>query len=152
MQNAFTFGKDLDDWLHRTEKDLEALARQSIQELAERVVIDTPFDLGNLRAHWQPALNRLPGKQDADDAPTPDPTGNAASGRIVVTVAGIKLGDTFFMVNNAAYAMRLEFGFVGPDSLGRVYNQKGRFYVAKNIARWDQIVAGQARDLGFEVL
>jgi hypothetical protein len=62
-------------------------------------------------------------------------------------VADMKAGDVFHMRNNAAYARRLEYGFVGPDSLGRVYNQAGRYYVSDTIKRWPLIVAAVAKDL-----
>ena len=59
----------------------------------------------------------------------------------------MKAGLVFWMTNNAAYARRIEYGFVGEDSLGREYNQKGRFFVRKNIKRAKQIVSQLVKDL-----
>ena len=147
MTPGTQFKADLDAWLALSTGQLEALARQSIQALAERVVETTPIDTGFLRGSWQPNLNVLPPPRADDDST--DSTGDAALGRVGIVVSGIRAGDTFYMVNNARYGMRLEFGFVGADSLGRVYNQAGRYFVTRAIAAWPDIVANEARDLGF---
>ena len=69
-----------------------------------------------------------------------------ASTRAAV-VSGLKLGEVFMMRNNAVYAMRIEYGFVGTDSLGRHYNQQGRYFVTQNVAAWPTIVADMAEQL-----
>ena len=127
------------------EDKLEAVARQSIQELSSNVVKDTPLDTGFLRGSWQPSLNAPPNKKGAND-----PSGGRALADVAVAVADLKTGDKFWMLNNAAYARRLEYGFVGQDSLGRTYNQAGRFFVTTNVKRWAAIVrriAAQLKDL-----
>lgn len=35
------------------------------------------------------------------------------------------------VVTDLPYSLRVEFGFVGADSLGRVYNQAGQFYMTR---------------------
>lgn len=139
------FRLSLKKWNHLTKENLAALARQAIQELAYVVVDGTPVDIGFLRGSWQPSINQM--ITDADGAV--DPQGSAVGAKIAATVIDIKLGDTFYMSNNAKYAMRIEYGFVGEDSLGRKYNQKGRYMVTGAVAQWDSIVAGQAAALGF---
>ena len=47
----------------------------------------------------------------------------------------------------ANYARRTNFGFVGADSLGRVYNQAGNYFVEGAIAEWGNIVAKAAKEL-----
>ena len=144
------FKVDLDAWRALTDRQLRALARQSIQALAEQIVETTPWDTGFLRGEWQPSLNVLPPpRPERDDAARSEETPGAVMARVGIVISGLEPGDTFFMTNNAAYARRLEFGFVGPDKLGRVYNQPGQFWVTRAVARWDVIVAEEARDLGF---
>lgn len=135
-----TFNADVTAWAKQFNVDMLALARQSIFTLSEKVVLDTPLDVGFLRGSWQPSFNTP--STEANDG-----TGNAMA-TISAEIKGLKLGDVFWMTNNAAYALRLEYGFVGPDSLGRVYDQKGRFYVTTNMAKWSQIVEDTAKELG----
>jgi hypothetical protein len=121
-------------WHEKTQATLLAIARQSAFELAERVVVATPVDTGFLRGSWQPSIGG------------PAKFGGGAF-VIAAVVQQIKLGDVFMLRNNAAYAMRIEFGFVGTDKLGRHYNQKGRYMVTDNCAKWKTIVADIARQL-----
>jgi hypothetical protein len=53
--------------------------------------------------------------------------------------ASLQLGDTYYLVNTAAYANRIEFGFFGRDSLGRRYTQAGQGFVRATLARAQQI-------------
>lgn len=133
------FTSDLTKWADLVGVLLDALARQSIQSLVENVKHDTPFDTGNLRGQWQPSINSPP----PDNQPSP----GASESAISLAIAQLKAGDTYYQYNNAAYALRMEYGFVGEDSLGRKYNQPGRFFVQGAIARWPQIVTQAAADL-----
>jgi hypothetical protein len=138
------------EWKHLSENSLEALMRQSIQQMAFRVVEATPVDTGFLRGSWQPNINAMAkaqpggkGKKAANDK-----SGAAAFAKIAATVVGMKPGDTFYMSNNAVYALRMEFGFNGTDALGRRYRQPGRYFVTGTAAQWPSIVAGVAQSLG----
>lgn len=137
------FQKSLASWAKKAGAKLDALARQSIQELVAEVVQTTPVDTGFLRGSWQPSVNSAdistPGKDDAGGVRAQVLTG--------IVVKQMKPGDTFFCVNNAAYAMRIEYGFVGTDSLGRNYNQAGRFFVKRAMRRWPSIVKRTAASL-----
>lgn len=50
------------------------------------------------------------------------------------------LGETVFFGYQAAYARRVNSGFVGTDRLGRQYNQSGANFVERAINMWPQIV------------
>lgn len=139
------FRAQLGAWAKQTQANLDALVRQSAQEVASQVVHATPVDTGFLRGSWQPSI----GKPASDDgAAALDPGGGNTQAKIGITAAGMKAGEHFYMTNNAAYALRLEYGFVGADSLGRNYNQAGRFFVGDTIKRWPMIVDEVAADLG----
>jgi hypothetical protein len=133
-----TFKANVTKWAKQFNVNLEGLARQSCYELSYRVILDTPVDVGFLRGSWQPSLNSPSSASGGSGAPEV---------ALSATLTGIKLGDTFWMTNNAAYALRLEYGFVGPDKLGRVYNQAGRYYVTSNMKKWDAIVQDVAKQL-----
>lgn len=129
------FEASIAKWFAQVGTELDGLARQSIQSLAKRVVEDTPVDTGFLRGSWQPSI----GAPGSDDGAATD---------LGLVVAQLKTGDVLYYTNGAAYALRIENGFVGEDSLGRSYNQVGRHMVAKNIAAWDLIVGEAAAELG----
>lgn len=57
------------------------------------------------------------------------------------------LGDEVFFGYQAAYARRQNYGFVGADSLGRVYNQTGANFVERAINMWPAIVNQAVQDV-----
>lgn len=137
------FRRSMGEWAARAGQRLDGLARVACQDLSEAVIEDTPVDLGFLVGNWQPSLNTPTVAVDTAG------TGNGyAQSKLGLVVANIRAGDVFYYTNNAAYARRIEYGFVGEDSLGRYYNQQGRHMIGDNIARWPQIVAGAAIKIG----
>lgn len=131
------FRVSLADWANRVGINADALARQACQETAFRVVNATPVHLGFLRGGWQPGLNTEPA---AGGDVAADPGGAIALASIGAIIGTMKAGDVFHMRNNTVYARRIEFGFVGQDSLGRNYNQKGQYFVTNVVASWSAIV------------
>jgi hypothetical protein len=138
------FNANVSKWAKQFKIDMDALARQSCMSVSYRVVRRTRVDTGFLKGSWQPSLTSPnPGPRKAGAAP-----GNGANQAMIAAVcAGMKAGDRFWMVNNAAYALRIEFGFVGEDSIGRVYNQQGDYNVTKAMKAWPQIVGRVAKSL-----
>lgn len=55
-------------------------------------------------------------------------------------------GETLYLGWQAAYARRINYGFTGTDSLGRKFNQGGRFFLEAHAARWQQYVDKAAAD------
>lgn len=72
-------------------------------------------------------------------------TGRFAHHMAASTIQG---GDHFRAVWNTPYAKRIEEGFFGMDSMGRVYAQKGRFYVTTAWMAWDVILSKNIRAYG----
>lgn len=144
MTTGREFTARLGAWAAKVDDGLAALARQVCQETSVRVVTATPVDTGFLRGSWQPSIGGLAQAESS----VADPGGAKAQADIALTCTGLKIGDTYYMVNNASYARRLEYGFVGEDALGRTYNQTGRFYVRDAVAKFEQIVDSVAADLG----
>lgn len=141
-----TFKASLGKWANKTQAQLDALARQSSQEVAKAVVIATPVDTGFLRGSWQPSVGGDAKLADPENVMLDAGGANAAS-MIALEIAQMKAGDVFHMRNNCAYARRLEYGFVGQDSLGRTYNQAGRYYVSDTVKSWRAIVQKVVADL-----
>jgi hypothetical protein len=137
------FVAKVDAWAAHEPLRLRALAIESIQNMCEHVVIDTPVVTGNLRGGWQPSIG----------APSPpiegrlDPGGGQALADLAVSLANLQIGDVLYFTNGVIYARRVEYGFVGEDSLGRHYNQAGRFYLTNNAVRWQDFVSEAAETL-----
>ena len=131
-------------WVHETEGLLEALIRRAVQELVTEMQT-THFQGGLNRADtdehlasFQIVLNGEP------QMPVRESTGqtvNWNSGEIALQIAGMELGDTITGSYGMAYSNRLEYGFTGTDSLGRVYNQPAYAFVRTAAANWPSIVA-----------
>lgn len=138
MESGKQFKAALAGWAEKVGQQVDALARQTCQETSERVVKNTPVDTGFLRGSWQPSIGSY-----STDAPK---VGGQAD--VTLVCSGIAAGDVYYMVNNTAYAQRIEYGFVGEDSLGRTYDQAGRYFVRDVVATYDQIVSDVAADLG----
>lgn len=92
-----------------------------------------PIDTGNLRRSLTISKTAMPQiKPDQTEFTQDD---------VAAVILTLFLGDTAYLGFQAAYAARAEFGFVGADSLGRMYNQPGHGFVTAVAQRWDQIVA-----------
>lgn len=115
-----------------------AVFQTSVQFMAEDIVKTSPVDTGFLRNSFQITLNTLPNIGD---------TGIGIGG-LSGAIAGIKLSDTVYLSFTASYAMRLEYGFEGMDSLGRLYNQSGRFWVRGAAQNWNIYVEQAFRKAG----
>lgn len=115
-----------------------AVFQTSVQFMAEDIVKTSPFEFGFLRNSFHITPNALPS------------IGNGGIGLegISGAVAGIKLTDTVYLSFTAEYAMRLEYGFEGADSLGRLYNQSGRFWVRGAAQNWNAYVEQAFRKAG----
>lgn len=136
MNSGRLFKMHLTKWAGQFSVDMDALARQTAQQLSENVVVDTPVDTGFLRSSWQPSIGSpVLGKGSFAD-------GEAASAKVMAEVsivaAGMKAGDIYYMVNNAEYAPHVEFG---------TSKMAGRFFVTDNMKKAKGVVAKIAKEL-----
>lgn len=92
-----------------------------------------PIDTGNLRRSLMASTSAMPTIKEGKETFTD--TG------LELVIAGANLGSAVYLGFQAAYAPRMNYGFVGTDSLGRVYNQAGFGFVDAVAQRWPQIVA-----------
>lgn len=142
MANGREFKAKLGAWAAKAGEQLDGLARQSIQQMCFQVVVDTPVDTGFLRSSWQPSLG-APKAGKGQEFGMAGSGASAAAAKalasIGVTITDMKLGEKFNLVNNAEYALHVEFG---------TSKMAGRFMVTDNAKRWPQIVSKQAKELG----
>lgn len=133
MANSREFKATLGKWAAKAGSGLEALARQSAQELAERVVLATPVDTGFLRGSFQPSIGEPQAAKGQSDK-----SGSVALSSVSLAIAEMRLGDRFFLTNNADYALHVEYG---------TSRMAGRFYVGDNVKAWSSIVESVARQV-----
>ncbi|MCD9096194.1 hypothetical protein [Luteimonas fraxinea] len=59
---------------------------------------------------------------------------------VALVLLQVQLGASVFVGWTAAYAMRMEYGFMGQDSLGREYSQSGKAFLRGALQQWTNIV------------
>lgn len=139
-------GLDPAQWADQAERRTTALLRNSVQELANeagRTIPNggrVPVKTGNLARSVVASLT--PPVVDADG------TTRTAGQDVSLVLASLNPGDDVWIGWTAAYAARVNFGFVGADSLGRTYNQSGAGFAEAAAARWPEIVEAEARKMG----
>lgn len=133
------FSAQVSAWAMETEGRLLAVFRASAQELfsiAQTTVHEggfLPFDIGFLRNSFVSGLNGSTSLSGPDS--------------YVIAIASAEIGDSVIGGWTADYARRMEYGFVGQDSLGRNYNQRGFGYVRNAAMQWQDIVNRHAARL-----
>ena len=130
---ATTFTASLAQFRDKTKAQMQAVLSASVQDVLEEAQKPVaqggrmPVDTGFLRNSLVCELN---GSQIGTGATS-----------YTLAAAGMEPGDIARFGWTAAYALRMELGFVGEDSLGRTFNQQGRHFVEGAAAQWPQIVA-----------
>lgn len=113
-------------WTEKQKRNVELIVRQSIQDLSELAQRPKaqggrmPVDTGFLRNSFT-----------AEGLRGPD--------AYIAAVGSFQIGATFEAGWTAEYARRMEYGFSGADSLGRIYNVPGNFYMQSALASWQAI-------------
>lgn len=137
------FAEQVSEWANETKERVNAIFRLSTQRVIE-VMQKTdkeggylPYQDGFLRASLVVLVNRDPPPADKK----PEEVGNTYNPATTeLAIASAVAGDRIVAAYTVEYARRLEFGFVGQDSLGRNYNQTGIGWTAKAAQQWPQIV------------
>lgn len=132
-----SFTAQIRQWSDRTERKMTAVLKQSAQDViadAQTPVSkggNMPVDTSFLRNSLATELNGT-GLGEGSDSYT-------------LAIAQLKPGDYLRMGWTAEYARRINYGFDGEDSLGRVYDQEGYMFRDKAAAKWQQIVDANVR-------
>ncbi|WP_288075987.1 hypothetical protein [Pseudomonas sp.] len=142
MSSNLSFSKMIGDWASATEERLSAAHRRSVVLLGEEMITTKPqggrlpFDTGNLARSLLASTQAMPKTA----------TGQFPGSNVGVVAATLRPEQPVWLGYQAVYARRMNYGFVGADSLGRVYNQSGNHFVEGAIAKWPQIVAQAVRE------
>lgn len=123
---------------------MRAVLQASVQEVIEEALKPEeeggriPVDTGFLRNSLVSELN---GTTSWPVTHPPKSGGyEGGSPSYALTVAEMEPGDIARFAFTAAYAARMEYGFVGEDSKGRTFNQQGRHFAESAAAQWPAIV------------
>ncbi len=149
MSNAETFSGPINDWVRETKERMLAVrndAVQSVIEVMTRPVArggNMPVRDGFLRASGRLVIGDVPPLK-TKRAPGAEGPVNFDLGNIALVLEGATIDDDLLFAFTAVYARRKNYGFVGQDSLGRTYNEKGRQFVGLAVQQWPQIVARSA--------
>ena len=135
-------GIDPAAWGDKAERIMTALLRNSVQALANEASKTipnggrVPIKTGNLARSLV-----------IDNKPPMQITGPARQQDFALGVSKIMPGQTIYIGWTAKYSARINFGFVGDDSLGRTYNQSGYGFAEAAAAQWPRILNEQAARL-----
>lgn len=136
-----SFAASVSDWARQSEARLTAVRRRSIELLAEEMTRTkpnggrVPFDTGFLYRSLVASISGMP------------TIGKSSGGDIGAVTATLNNNQNVWLGYQAVYARRMNYGFVGADSLGRVYNQAGNYFVEGAIANWENIVRQAANEI-----
>jgi hypothetical protein len=91
-----------------------------------------PFDTGNLGRSIEVSTVAFP---DVDQTEI-----EYGAQDVSFTINGVEFGDPVYIGVRAVYGPRMNYGFVGQDSLGRNYNQSGNYFVERGGQMWPSLV------------
>lgn len=136
-------GKNPGQWARETQERIDAVFRASVQQLF--ILMSTTVNNGGLVPVKTGNLYRSL-LLSSSGMPTQGASGDVFAGDDVgVKLLGIKAGGVVYLGYQANYAHRMNYGFVGEDSLGRTYNFSGFGFVEDAASQWPQIVEKAAR-------
>lgn len=142
------FSAQVANWTKKTKTAQEHIFRMSVQKLADEILLpkerggNMPVDTGNLRRSLLASTSAMPAIRTGAE------TFADNAGQIALVIAGASANDTLYLGFQAVYARRMEYGFIGEDSLGRNYNQAGNNFVSLAVQKWQQIVDKAVKEYG----
>lgn len=136
------FSSAVNKWTKATIQRSEEAFQIGILDFFIHLRDTTPIDTGYLRSSLTVGKNgQIPAGPNAEYGSVYNDV------RALDVIGTLKLGDRVTLVYNAPYARRLEYGFTGYDSLGRFYNQAGRFWITAAGKRYVSIMRAAATRL-----
>lgn len=142
------FLNSVNAWTKETEQRSEEAFQNGILDFVDELRRETPVLTGNLRDAWVVSKSGAPISTVTGPGDTPNASGpRSGIEQSIATIMSLKLGDKASIMNQATYFLRIERGFVGYDSLGRFYNQQGRWFAARVGAKYRSIMRAAATRL-----
>ncbi|MDX0523029.1 hypothetical protein GOC82_19125 [Sinorhizobium medicae] len=138
-ENNLSFAAQVSEWVQAEKEREAAVLRTAAQMVANNVRTSVaeggriPVDTGNLKNSLMASTSTMPRVAEGETYPD-------QSGEIELIISNLDVGETLYLGFQAAYGPRMNYGFVGQDSLGRVYNQQGFGFVDAEAQTWPQTV------------
>jgi len=100
------FALELRRFAEKTNSQMDAVVRNIVVEIGQRVVSRTPVKTGLARGNWQFSVG------EPILAPTSklDPSGGGVAGAIKAGIPVQAAGRVYYLMNNASYILKLEGG------------------------------------------
>lgn len=147
---AQSFAAMVDQWTRDSEARLLAVFKRAVELLADELGLSrsnggrTPYRTGNLVRSLVARIGDMPNQGGPDQ--------KYAGSDVGAVVAQAILGDAISLGFQANYARRMNYGFVGMDEAGRLYNQTGAGFVEYAASVWPTIVALAAEEIKGQVM
>lgn len=145
------FVQAVNKWTKETEERSETAFQNTVLEFYDALRDATPVDTGNLRNSLVASVG---GSQQMVTGPglnSSDSGFRSGAETSIANIMNAKLGDRISFLYSATYARRLNYGFTGYDSLGRYYNQPGRFWIQRVGAQYRSIARRVATALRMQM-
>lgn len=131
---AQSFSAQVGEWAAKVEGALEAVFRESAQELVTEMQALVPIDTGFLRASLQASKTAMPVLSLANPGGTFAPD----NGQIELVIAGSEIGETIYLGYTANYGAYVHYGANG---------RPPRPWVDMVAQRWNDIVQAKANEV-----
>lgn len=138
-----SFSQSVGDWVSQTEERIDAVYARSVELLAEEMAKTrdeggrVPFLTGNLARSLLASKSGMPNVAE----------GPFSGSNVGLITATLTAKETVWLGYQANYAARQNYGYVGSDSLGRVYNQQGAHFIDHAVANWPTIVTRAIKEI-----
>lgn len=139
-----TFTAQLEDAANLTIDALEYVMRQSISDV---LVAAQTTQIGITQGATSFEEGKIPVGKTSELVNSLTVDGAEGKEAYVLKIADMQLGDTMRFAWVTPYAMRIEYGFTGEDSLGRTYNVPGRHFVGRNAEKFPDFVKARAAEV-----
>lgn len=133
------------EWASQTKERIEAVHKRSVELLAEEMIRTKPnggrlpVDTGNLARSQLASQVAMP--------KTAESGAQFGGSNVGAVVATMDVTKPIYIGMQAIYSRVANYGFVGADSLGRIHNRAGNYFLEGAIAQWPQLVAAAVADV-----
>ena len=138
------FLQAVNKWTRETQERSEDAFREGAKDFYDALESNTPRLTGNLRGSLVATVNGVAEMSGPTNLDYAEGSGRAES---YVNIDNAKLGDRITYRYRALYWRRLNYGFYGSDSLGRMISQPGRFWIQQVGSRYRSIMRAAATRL-----
>ena len=141
------FLNSVNKWTLATEERSNEAFRNGSLDFYDALSDATPVLTGNLRNSLTATVNGYTTTVTGPGSNPQDNTYRSGAESSIANIMSAKIGDKITYAYSATYFRRLNYGFTGYDSLGRFYQQAGRFWVQSVGARYRSIMRAAATRL-----